>query len=433
MNLQRKHMNEVRVIELFAGVGGFRVGLDRADADFFKTIWANQWEPATKVQHAAMVYEKNYGVGSVLNEDINLVETKSIPDHDMLVGGFPCQDYSVATTLSNSKGIEGKKGVLWWSIYRILKEKKGKKRPSIVFLENVDRLLLSPATQRGRDFAIILECLNQLGYIVEWRVINAADYAMPQRRRRTYIVGYKKDCVIARGFTSPLDWILNLGVFAKAFPVVEEDKTTLRAVRLSRKKKYEDRLLDITENFNKPKTDSGKKTSVSPFENSGVMIKGFAYSMDTIPVCHEIPMTIRDIMVSPQEVPAEFYIPEEQVDRWMYYKGSKRELRTRKDGGQYFYTEGGMDFPDSIDKPSRTIITSEGGKSPDRCRHVIQDQTGRLRRLVPVELERLNMFPSDHTKLEGVDDGKRAFLMGNALVCGVITRVGKELEARLKG
>jgi C-5 cytosine-specific DNA methylase. len=143
-------------------------------------------------------------------------------------------------------------------------------------------------------------------------------------------------------------------------------------------------------------------------------------------------MTIRDIMVTPEEVPAEFYVPDNQIERWKYYKGTKRELRTRKDGGQYFYTEGGMEFPDSIDKPSRTIITSEGGKSPDRCRHVIQDQTGRLRRLVPVELERLNMFPSDHTKLEGVDNAKRAFLMGNALVCGIITRVGKELKARLK-
>ena len=425
-------MDEVRVIELFAGVGGFRIGLERADSEFFRTVWANQWEPATKIQHAAMVYEKVFGVGSVVNEDINQVQTKNIPDHDMLVGGFPCQDYSVATTLSNSKGIEGKKGVLWWSIFRILKEKKGKKRPSIVFLENVDRLLLSPAKQRGRDFAIILECLNQLGYIVEWRVINAADYAMPQRRRRTYIVGYKKDSVLARGFTSPAEWIIHSGVFAKAFPIIEEDKATLRAVRLSRKKRYGDRLLDISENFNKPKTDSEKKKPDSPFENSGVMIKGYAYSMDTTPVCHDVPMTIRDIMVSPQEVPAEFYIPKEQVDRWLYYKGSKRELRTRKDGGQYFYTEGGMEFPDPIDKPSRTIITSEGGKSPDRCRHVIQDQTGRLRRLVPVELERLNMFPSDHTKLEGVDNGKRAFLMGNALVCGIITRVGKELETRLK-
>lgn len=423
MNQQRKRMKEVRVIELFAGVGGFRVGLDRADSDFFKTIWANQWEPATKVQHAAMVYEKNFGAGSVVNNDINKVKTEDIPDHDMLVGGFPCQDYSVATTLSNSKGIEGKKGVLWWSIYRILKE-KGENRPAVVFLENVDRLLLSPAKQRGRDFAIILECLNELGYIVEWRIINAAEYAMPQKRRRTYIVGYKKDGAIGKDFSKPDDWVFRSGVFAKAYPVIVEDKLpALRRIKLSEKKK--DRLLDITDSFN-------IANSEHPFENSGVMVDGIAYSTSTIPVCNDKPMTIRDIMVTPDEVPDEFYVPEAQIDRWKYYKGTKRELRTRKDGGQYFYTEGGMDFPDSIDKPSRTIITSEGGKSPDRCRHVIQDQTGRLRRLVPVELERLNMFPSDHTKLEGVDNGKRAFLMGNALVCGIVTKVGEELEKRLK-
>lgn len=416
-------MKEVRVIELFAGVGGFRVGLDRANADFFKTIWANQWEPSTKIQHAAMVYEKNFGPGSVVNVDINQVKTKEIPNHDMLVGGFPCQDYSVATTLNNSKGIEGKKGVLWWSIYRILKE-KGKRRPEVVFLENVDRLLLSPAKQRGRDFAIILECLNELGYIVEWRVINAAEYSMPQKRRRTYIVGYKKDGTIGKCFTKPDDWIFKSGVFAKAFPVVvAKQLPILHQVSLSIKK--EDRLLDITDSFNSLKTEH-------PFENSGVMIDGLAYSTSTTPACKDKPMTIRDIMVTPEEVPAEFYVPETQIERWKYFKGSKRELRTRKDGGQYFYTEGGMEFPDPIDKPSRTIITSEGGKSPDRCRHVIQDQTGHLRRLVPVELERLNMFPSNHTKLDGVDNGKRAFLMGNALVCGIVTRVGKELEARLK-
>ena len=416
-------MDEVRVIELFAGVGGFRVGLDRADADFFKTIWANQWEPATKVQHAALVYEKNFGVGSVVNNDINLVKTRRIPDHEMLVGGFPCQDYSVATTLSNSKGIEGKKGVLWWSIYRILKE-KGRKRPPVVFLENVDRLLLSPAKQRGRDFAIILECLNRLGYIVEWRVINAADYAMPQRRRRTYMLAYQKKGLIASAFTNPEDWVFKSGVFAKAFPVLSEEVIRIpKTAKLSSVRK--NRLLDITNSFNKDNADK-------PFDNSGVMVKGVAYSFSTEPNCSDKPMTIRDIMVAPEEVPEEFYIPEAQIERWKYYKGAKRELRTRKDGGQYYYTEGGMDFPDSIDKPSRTIITSEGGKSPDRCRHVIKDQTGRLRRLVPVELERLNMFPSDYTKLDGVDNAKRAFLMGNALVCGIITRVGFELKNRLK-
>ena len=91
-----------------------------------------------------------------------------------------------------------------------------------------------------------------------------------------------------------------------------------------------------------------------------------------------------------------------------------------------------MDFPDSLDKPSRTIITSEGGKRPDRCRHIIRDIDGRLRRLIPIELERLNMFPDNHTLLDGVNDVKRGFLMGNALVCGVITRVGQELRERLE-
>lgn len=416
-------MKKVRVIELFAGVGGFRVGLERADADFFKTIWANQWEPATKVQHAAMVYEKNFGPGSVVNDDINKVKTEDIPNHDMLVGGFPCQDYSVATTLSNSKGIEGKKGVLWWSIYRILKE-KGEKRPEVVFLENVDRLLLSPASQRGRDFAIILECLNELGYIVEWRVINAAEYAMPQKRRRTYIVGYKKNGVIGNSFTNPEDWVYNSGIFAKAFPIhVEEQMPSLRKNTLSEKKK--DRLVDITDEFN-------AKNKLHPFENSGVMRDGIAYTITTVPACNEKPMTIRDIMVNPEEVPEEFYVPDNQIERWKYFKGAKRVPRTKKNGIQYIFSEGGMEFPDSIDKPSRTIITSEGGKSPDRCRHVIIDQTGRYRRLVPAELEGLNMFPKDHTKLGGVDNGKRAFLMGNALVCGIVTRVGKELESRLK-
>lgn len=419
-------MKEVKVIELFAGVGGFRVGLEKADKDFYKTVWANQWEPATQVQHAAMVYEKNFGKGSVSNVDINSVPAEEIPDHDMLVGGFPCQDYSVASTLSRSKGIEGKKGVLWWAIYNIL-VKKGDKAPSILLLENVDRLLLSPAKQRGRDFAIILECLNQQGYIVEWRVINAADYGMPQKRRRTYICAYRKGSPIAKGFTNPNDWIHKDGIFAKAFPIeCEHGITSLDAHCLSYEQK--DRLVDITENFN-------KKGDNSPFEKAGVMIDGVAYSTNATPVFNGNPIYLRDCLVCGENRPEDiesFYIPDDQIERWRYFKGSKREERTKSDGFKYFYTEGAMDFPDSIDKPSRTIITSEGGKGADRCRHAIKDETGRIRRLTPVELEHLNMFPSNWTECKGVNNSKRAFLMGNALVCGIVTKIGEELENRLK-
>jgi DNA (cytosine-5)-methyltransferase 1 len=418
-------MNEVRVIELFAGVGGFRVGLEKVDKEFYKTVWANQWEPATKVQHAAMVYEKNFGKGSVSNVDINSVPVEDIPDHDLLVGGFPCQDYSVASTLSRSKGIEGKKGVLWWAIYNIL-VKKGEKAPSMLFLENVDRLLLSPAKQRGRDFAIILECLYELGYIVEWRVINAAEYGMPQRRRRTYICAYKKNSPIAAVYTNPNSWIRSDGVFAKAFPIVfSRDITELDSTKLSSAKK--DRLVDITENFN-------SKGGDSPFDKVGMMIDGEAYSINASPVFNGSPRYLKDCLVSGKDFPADidsFYIPEDQLERWRYFKGSKREERTRADGFKYFYTEGAMDFPDSIYKPSRTIITSEGGKGPDRCRHAIEDETGRIRRLTPVELELLNMFPSNWTSMEGVDNAKRAFLMGNALVCGIVTAIGIELKTRL--
>ncbi len=435
-------MKSLRVIELFAGVGGFRIGLERADADFFKTVWANQWEPSTKIQHASNVYRNRFGDKGFCGEDINLaIEQGKVPAHDMLVGGFPCQDYSVASTLSRSKGIEGKKGVLWWSIYKILLS-KGKKRPSILFLENVDRLLLSPASQRGRDFAIILECLNSLGYVVEWRVINAADYCMPQKRRRTYILAYRKGNVIGKRVGDPRKWIFEDGVFAKAFPILD-DGQSLKSVKLSDAK--EDRLVDITNNFNSKDSNSKDFFHGKPFEAAGVMKNGVAYSTSFIPnvtssyikpsVNGKTYETLRDVMAKGDDekyVTEEFYIPDNQLSRWDYFKGRKEEPRVNKNGFEYLYSEGKMDFPDNLDRPSRTIITSEGGKGPDRCRHVIIDQTGRYRRLIPLELERLNMFPDNHTLLEGVSNSKRAFLMGNALVTGIVTKVGEELVKRLK-
>jgi DNA (cytosine-5)-methyltransferase 1 len=138
----------LKVVELFAGVGGFRIGLEATKK--FKVIWSNQWEPSTKAQHASWVYENRFGDKGHSNENIEEVDTKDIPDCDVLVGGFPCQDYSVATTLKNSKGLKGKKGVLWWSIERIIREKKNK--PKYLILENVDRLLKSPSNQKRKRF-----------------------------------------------------------------------------------------------------------------------------------------------------------------------------------------------------------------------------------------------------------------------------------------
>ncbi len=421
--------NKIKVAELFAGVGGFRLGLEgwqgkSASSNYsenlkslYKVIWSNQWEPSTKTQHASAVYENRFGMDNHSNKDIATVDVDEIPDHDLLVGGFPCQDYSVATTLKNSKGLIGKKGVLWWSIHRILSEKKNK--PKYILLENVDRLLISPSTQRGRDFAIILQSLNELGYAVEWRVINAADYGMPQRRRRIFILAYLNNTVIYNNIKSatPIKWILEEGTLANSFPITTEQ------VLFPQEFELKGDIVYISENFNK-----AGKTGL--FENSGLMINGRITTIKTQPNYFGRFTHLRDLILN-GEVTDDFYIDNEELDKWIYLKGPKKEMRKNSDGFEYNYSEGGMIFPDPLDKPSRTIITGEGGKSASRFKHVIQTPKG-YRRLSPIELERLNMFPDNHTKLEGISDTKRAFFMGNALVVGVIEKIGIALTEKIK-
>ena len=409
--MPKRNDNKIKVVELFAGVGGFRIGLEGA-SDAYETIWNNQWEPSTVHQDASLVYRARFGSKGHSNQDINIVPTKDIPDHDLLVGGFPCQDYSVASTLSRSGGIEGKKGVLWWQIYRILDE-KGDNRPNYIFFENVDRLLGSPAKQRGRDFAIILASLSDLGYTVEWRVINAAEYGMPQRRRRTYVVGYRDGSVVD-GKIEELDkWVLYDGVMAKAFPF-EGKEGTVSVFNI------EGTIREVSDGFNKGHKDS-------PFGDAGIMRSRYVYSIDTTPVYEGTTMTLGGNLVDEELVPEEFFIPENEVAKWEYEKGAKKIERTSKEGYKYIFSEGGMAFPDYLDRPSRTIITGEGGSAASRFKHVVLTPSGRYRRLIPIELERLNMFPDNHTLHPDVSDGRRAFLMGNALVCGVVQNIGKSL------
>ena len=416
-------MNSIKVAELFAGVGGFRIGLESVSVENgrqFKVVWSNQWEPSTKKQHASDVYAMRFGEEGHSNVNIAEVPTSEIPQHDLLVGGFPCQDYSVARTLSSADGIVGKKGVLWWEIFRILKEKQQHDKkgfPKYVFLENVDRLLKSPSKRRGRDFAIMLSSLNSLGYAVEWRVINAADHGFPQRRRRVFILAYHKSTAIYKQIKDAEDWLLNSGVIAQAFKVTADPDATMN------EGKIEDDLVLLTEEFNR----SG---SLSPFENTGLMIHGQFFSIKTKASFDGKRTLLGDILIDDKDVPKEYFIDDADIDKWLYLKGPKKEVRThRSSGAKYNYNEGGMIFPDPLSSPSRTIITGEGGKAPSRFKHVVKTKSGKLRRLTPVELERLNMFPDGHTK--GASDTKRAFFMGNALVIGVIEGIGKQLAQRI--
>ena len=395
--------NKILVVELFAGVGGFRLGLEK-NSNNFNTVWANQWEPNRAKQWAFDCYQSHFGISdSHCNEDISSVINK-VPPHDLLVGGFPCQDYSVART--NASGIEGKKGVLWWSIKEIIEKRK----PKFILLENVDRLIKSPAKQKGRDFAIMLRSLYDAGYNVEWRVINAADYGYVQRRRRVFIFAYKKGLEsIVNKSKNTNDLLLSSGFFARAFPVecVDGDK---KITKISVKENYKD-LVEVSNNFS------------APFFNSGTMKNGEIYSLEVVPK-YENNKTLADIVVK-NGVDDKYFVNGSYA-KFEYLKGSKRIERIKPNGDPYIYSEGAMAFPDPMDRPARTMLTSEG--SINRSTHVILDpKTNQPRLLTPLECERINGFEDNWTNT-GMPEKFRYFCMGNALVVPLIERMGKEIS-----
>lgn len=401
---------EKKMVELFAGVGGFRLGMERLHSSW-ETVWFSQWEPGKKKQWAHECYVSHFGDCKDLNgeyhtgEDISLMNKENIPDFTLLTAGFPCQEYSVARSLSTAKGIEGKKGVLWWQIRDVISAKK----PSFCMFENVDRLLKSPAKQRGRDFSIILACLRDLGYSAEWRVVNAAEYGAVQRRRRTFIFAYRNDtkygCQMSRKDVQSL--LKTDGFMAKAFPI--------------------SMMTEITETV---LPDDIKKVSdsfVFPFGKTGYMTQGHIYTAD-ITADEFPPVMLGDILES--DVDESFYIPEEKLPKWEYLKGAKKIARTSKTGHKYTYSEGPVVFPDPLDRPGRTMLTSES--TLNRSTHVVADKdTKKLRTLTPVEAERLQGFDDGWTDT-GMPNRMRYFCMGNALVVPMITRMGFVLDKLLE-
>ena len=395
------------ICELFAGVGGFRLGFDRL-ASNWQTVWFSQWEPGKKVQWAHDCYVQHFGDSPDVNgefhtgEDISTVEKNNIPDHTLLVGGFPCQDYSVAHTLASSKGIEGKKGVLWWQIRDTLIAKN----PPFCLLENVDRLLKSPAKQCGRDFGVILACFAELGYSVEWRVVNAALYGAAQRRRRTFIFAYKNDDTKygrdMKGISAE-DIIKSQGFMAKAFPIADTEDFKKTAIGTD--------IVEVSDKFS------------FAFENAGYMTSGEITTVK-IKEKEEKPITLGEILQD--EADEKCFIPTDKMSKWSYLKGSKKINRTAANGHQYFFSEGPVAFPDPWDRPGRTMLTSES--TLNRSTHVVADRkTGNLRLLTPVEAERLQGFDDNWTNT-GMPDRMRYFCMGNALVVPMITRMGKVLD-----
>lgn len=415
----------MNVLELFAGVGGFRIGLENANPDYFRTLWSNQWEPSRKSQDAFEVYNYHFPDSENINISIADITDEQFAEMDaeMIVGGFPCQDYSVARSKKNEQGIEGQKGVLFWEIIRATRII----RPRFLILENVDRLLKAPSKQRGRDFAIMLTAFNNLGYSVEWRVINAADYGRSQRRRRVFFFIYRNDIPFAHQMDQRFeeqeqifdenrydDYIFHEGLFATQFPIMN---TPVK----KRHVYYElpEDIVEVSDNFS------------GTVWNTGVMRHGRYYSIDTAPNYDGEPITLGEILQNEEEVPEKFFINDPaKLEKFQYLRGPKRIERTSTDGHTYIYSEGGMSPTDDLNLPGRTMLTSEG--TVNRSTHFLH-VNGRYRLITPVEAERLQDFPDNWTALKRLSDGTvtevsdkmRMFFMGNALVTDIVRKIGE--------
>lgn len=408
----------MNVLELFAGVGGFRVGLEKASPRF-KALWSNQFEPSRKSQDAFEVYNYHFPESENWNEDITTIPNERFSalkgKVNLIVGGFPCQDYSVARTKKDEQGIEGKKGVLFWEIIRATKLSN----PKYLLLENVDRLLKAPSKQRGRDFAIMLRAFADLGYGVDWRVINPAEYGWCQRRKRVFLFVYRKDTPYFKQ-QQVLD---DFGVDTSG--IFEETHETKAEVVKDRSSSFvlpED-IVEVSDSFS------------TQFWNSGSMIEGQVVTKELEPKYEGSRKVLGDILEDPSDLPNSFYLSEDKIDKFRYLRGAKKFERTNSEGFTYTYSEGAMSLVDSADLPSRTLLTSEGSIS--RTTHVIEDDKG-YRLLTALETERLQGFPDNWTKVKlskgkvvAVSDTRRKFFMGNALVVEVVESLGKYIADRL--
>ena len=261
----------------------------------------------------------------------------------------------------------------------------------------------------------MLASLADLGYMVEWRVVNAADYGFPQKRRRVYIVGRLATGKADRPTSNAVELLVRDGVLARALPVEES------AVALGPDLTLDGSLPDLSEAFGRGlaalpvrerrRDDRPRRVDpATPARGTGPRPR--------CATCSTRPTRSRPSTSSPRA-----------RSRSGSTSRARRPSRAthKASGTEYFYQEGPIPFPDEIDGPARTILTGEGGTSPSRFKHLIGVEDGRYRRLTPRELERLDGFPDDWTDT-GMPDGRRAFMVGNALIVGIIERIGAVLR-----
>ena len=349
-------------------------------------------------------------------------------------------------------------------------------------MENVPRLLNSPSRQRGLNFAKIVNDLVRMNYDVEWRVIDASEYGMAQSRSRVFILAYSRPDRSAErknesrryGMIFPGNharasrWLLSSGPFAEKFPVSNKEIGDLHDLPRVGTKLIQGEWSGKTSIFK----NSGYAFKHRPVDGNGRRRTKYEFwTFKAMPDYSGEKMKLGQILE--EDFDKEYEIDASRMDEWRYAKGTKNEFRLRsKDRGNvkdrdlldrydecmnapfgkrremwmdekwrarfkeavgedsfYHYDEGSMGF-DELDEPSRTVVTAEIGSTPSRMRHIFEvpGKPGTFRRLMPIETERLNDFPAGWTDIEGIKPSRRGFLMGNALVVGIIKRLREPLR-----
>jgi DNA (cytosine-5)-methyltransferase 1 len=342
-------------IELFAGIGGFRIACENLK---IKTIWANDLD-----KKAAKVYSGNWNDGSFNLGDIWTLIDK-VPRHDLLTGGFPCQPFSSA---GKKQGLRDPRGTLFQAIIEIIK----KNEPKYFVLENVKRLL---SMENGQHFATIIEALSSLGYLVEWRLLNALDFGLPQNRERIIIIG-----------TKSLDNIFSY--------LLSNNDTNNITEKTFNKLSYHNTWMDITKH-NKY------------FKNWGLAFNGKFISED-ISIFSAAMRSVKLIEILEDNVHDSFFFQEDTLNR------IKNSIKVDRyyNGVQIIYNQsGGARMGYTIFGTGGIAPTLTSSSSRHYERYLVGDK---FRRLTNVEYARIQGFPDKHCNFVTPYDQYK--LYGNAV------------------
>ena len=368
---------QLTAVELFAGIGGFHLGLAGAN---IQTIWANDIN-----ELCCKVYQSNFGSYSITLGDINEIPISNIPEHDILTAGFPCQPFSSA---GKKLGVRDIRGTLFERIVEIVDQKQ----PTYFFLENVKRLL---TMESGYHFRLILNALSELGYFIEWRIVNPLQFGIPQNRDRVFIFGTKLNSTNI----TPLA-LETLSVF-----LTDSDKFSFT----QSEEKLEKYMLPIISI--KSKNDSW-----------GIAYKNKMYTQHLSALPNIQPRKrLKDILQDESIVAPEFYFT---ADTWERIKQSKAVNRYCNEVEILYNQDGGARLGYTIFGTNGVASTLTASTSRHYERYQVDDK---FRRLTNIEYARLMGFPDDWCRIARIYD--QYALFGNAIVPAcvewVCQRIGK--------